>query len=324
MEENSIELIFPQMFDIVYLRNDKKENIKNMRCFPTCCIDGHYTSGFCGEAVHCQVTINERKDKNDSYIYIGELRPKGKLLEYSTEFINNILITEFSNFVYLGKKSNLSISEKGISYDVQFNDVRNAWTYNFLSHKTLKNVKHEFAVIILSKSEDGSFLKIKEFSSPSFCIASQRRGYPKNLDLSLIKKKILKTEKPFDSLTKANRAIITIEKHKLEQDLTTNFQAELQEHTSNLFVLNSTTGSKRNRNKSNSILPMQIKLSSFQTDTTTTATATSDEIDLFLSFIGANVAEKIDNDHEIEYIPKHHRVCEIDSGNELEPLLLES
>ncbi len=40
----------------VYLRNNKSDCSKRLRCFPTCCSDGHATKSFCGNEISAIVS----------------------------------------------------------------------------------------------------------------------------------------------------------------------------------------------------------------------------------------------------------------------------
>jgi hypothetical protein len=40
----------------VYLRNNKSDCSKRLRCFPTCCSDGHATKSFCGNELSAIIT----------------------------------------------------------------------------------------------------------------------------------------------------------------------------------------------------------------------------------------------------------------------------
>ena len=52
-----IRLAFTQTFKIEYLRNNKCNGTKNIRCFPCCTEPAHSTQGFCGQPVYAHCTI---------------------------------------------------------------------------------------------------------------------------------------------------------------------------------------------------------------------------------------------------------------------------
>lgn len=53
-----MKLQFEQVFFREYLRNNKANGMKNLRCFPHCCAEGHHDSGFCGSSVDVEVLVN--------------------------------------------------------------------------------------------------------------------------------------------------------------------------------------------------------------------------------------------------------------------------
>lgn len=53
----SLQISFLQDFKDDYLRNNKANGSKNIRCFPCCCEGGHSQKGFCGQPVHAELVI---------------------------------------------------------------------------------------------------------------------------------------------------------------------------------------------------------------------------------------------------------------------------
>jgi hypothetical protein len=43
-----------------YLRNNKADGEKNVRCFPECSSDGHCASGFCGSSIKAILKMNDK------------------------------------------------------------------------------------------------------------------------------------------------------------------------------------------------------------------------------------------------------------------------
>ncbi len=52
-----IRVTFTQTFKMEYLRNNKCNGTKNIRCFPCCMEPAHSTQGFCGQPVLAHCTI---------------------------------------------------------------------------------------------------------------------------------------------------------------------------------------------------------------------------------------------------------------------------
>ena len=52
-----IRVTFTQNFKFEYLRNNKCNGTKNIRCFPCCTEPNHSTQGFCGQPVLAHCTI---------------------------------------------------------------------------------------------------------------------------------------------------------------------------------------------------------------------------------------------------------------------------
>ena len=44
-------------FQKQYIRNNKSNGQKNLRCFPHCAADGHKKSGFCGGSVSIELSV---------------------------------------------------------------------------------------------------------------------------------------------------------------------------------------------------------------------------------------------------------------------------
>ena len=54
-----ITVEFEQNYKAEYLRNNKNQALKNLRCFPECKKDGHKGQGFCGGPVRVRLLINK-------------------------------------------------------------------------------------------------------------------------------------------------------------------------------------------------------------------------------------------------------------------------
>jgi hypothetical protein len=58
-DEKGINLSFRQSFHHEYLRNNKANGGKNLRCFPCCSEPAHKLQGFCGQPVIIDLVINK-------------------------------------------------------------------------------------------------------------------------------------------------------------------------------------------------------------------------------------------------------------------------
>ena len=50
--------------DVTYLRNNKAEGEKNVRCFPQCNSDGHCSSSFCGSSIKATLSAAHIGDRS--------------------------------------------------------------------------------------------------------------------------------------------------------------------------------------------------------------------------------------------------------------------
>lgn len=59
METDPFSLRYESNFNNNYLRNNKCDGEKNIRCFPQCCSTGHCKVGFCGSSVRAVLTAHD-------------------------------------------------------------------------------------------------------------------------------------------------------------------------------------------------------------------------------------------------------------------------
>lgn len=57
--QNMMTAHFLQEFDGEYLRNNKSNGMKNLRCFPVCSPNEHNQCGFCGSGVLVRIKFKE-------------------------------------------------------------------------------------------------------------------------------------------------------------------------------------------------------------------------------------------------------------------------
>lgn len=48
-----------------YVRNNKRGGLKNLRCFPHCCLEGHNPLGFCGNHIYIVIKLPEAVPANE-------------------------------------------------------------------------------------------------------------------------------------------------------------------------------------------------------------------------------------------------------------------
>ena len=193
-DSNSTENIqcnFLQNFKSCYLRNNKLGGIKNLRCFPQCSDKGHCQSGFCGQSIKTQINMSDSKLNIEDLVFIGQLKPQTAMtdakIEYSNESIDIILDNKKKHdSIYLGN----IIKKSNNIYEIEYNAHPKYWTYKYESHRMKMEMKHEFIISVFLKktieneneneNENNKYTFLKEYSSNSFEMFSQRRGYPKS------------------------------------------------------------------------------------------------------------------------------------------------
>lgn len=179
----TMEIAFLDTFAQTYIRNNKQNSVKNLRCFPHCdSAQGHVTSGFCGDSVKIlckQTPLESHRD--------GDL-----------PFLGEFSLCETPQRAAVGQKVNLSSPDwkslltgqiiHGADGDnpnelvVLFCPDR-GWCYDWRSHRHLSDKEHCFNVYVFrpeastssfSSLSDSNSVCVGVGSSPSFRLISRQ------------------------------------------------------------------------------------------------------------------------------------------------------
>ena len=196
-----LDMEFTQEFSNLYLRNNKTNGMKNLRCFPKCS-NPHKSQGFCGQEITATfiIPINLFAQFN-KLIFIGELRPKDaddtveiiksyedatlKLLtkENNNNSITNNRNTDNSLFgLYLGCEIGERVitlgkdSNKYVNIKLSFNDPPKSWPYEWQNHRFRSETYHSFDITVISVLDSTNYEQLGVFSGPIFKVACKRRA----------------------------------------------------------------------------------------------------------------------------------------------------
>ena len=199
-----------------YIRNNKSNGQKNIRCFPRCTQFGHRTAGFCGSGVilTCDVTRNEPQlDSNDGDETIKALNQA--TFDYVFDFNDIIVVGEF---LRAGPDSQKSHVTRGSFYEAapimnrvkrrgnnlaplflarfmdqtQEENVKNklqrcftiepsCWHYGWKSHKHSNTTKHFLRIYAFHRI--GGYLKcLSHDDTSTFTISSSKRYQRRNVE----------------------------------------------------------------------------------------------------------------------------------------------
>ena len=212
----SVELISKMNKNACYLRNNKADGEKNVRCFPECRAEGHCNSGFCGSSIkalltksfpndrlasstrfvtspahfrkviaHIIMSLTFRFDRIflESLIIVGEFMPS----DYRSTSLQESVVTEsllnqtatFSK--YYQAIVSVPASEMICSVHLEFNSNAKSWGYSYVAHRCKTRSRHQFVISILSEIEntvgkEKTYTCLGVYRSSEFEIKCQRRA----------------------------------------------------------------------------------------------------------------------------------------------------
>eukprot|EP01031_Cornospumella_fuschlensis_P032592 gene32592-39407_t len=206
--DDNYHLEFVQDFRTEYLRNNKANGSKNIRCYPCCSANGHSFKGFCGQPVLARLTIKQKIDAGLSsvcllnpyeLVVVGEFQPLDD--EYSP--IDSSTIESCALFETMANSSNFTraqvmlvqqCAEGTVEVDLQF-ECR-PWFYAWRGNRNKQNTMHAFVVTIFTPSGHSSQLlqKVSRHHSPQFRVSCLRRAGSKAPTTAVS----TKTQRPVD------------------------------------------------------------------------------------------------------------------------------
>ncbi|RYG61201.1 hypothetical protein EON64_18755, partial [archaeon] len=183
---------FKQQFQTEYLRNNKANGSKNIRCFPCCSANGHSFKGFCGQPVLAQLIIQQKFGLDTGLsgismlnpyemVVVGEFQPLDN--EYSPIDTN---ITESSDL--FEAMANNSLFTRAQVTAVQQRDARTLcvelrfecrpWFYAWKGNRNKQMTMHAFVVTVFKPADHNSQLlqKVSRHHSPQFRVSCLRRA----------------------------------------------------------------------------------------------------------------------------------------------------
>jgi hypothetical protein len=204
---------FEQSFETEYLRNNKTNGSKNIRCFPKCSLPHHCSHGFCWQPIKAQLSFELHQVDDfvapmgadatvdaalEKLIIVGEFQPCdeefagiGKYLD-SNNLIRNTDGNTNNVRYFIAKKDTVpepSCCNKRYAIKLRF-DAK-AWSYSWNGNRYKKMTTHSFVITVLkpmfSPRCDGvvgpisGFEKVAQFLSPPFKISCMRRSANKNI-----------------------------------------------------------------------------------------------------------------------------------------------
>jgi len=172
-----------------YKRNNRSTKQKSLRCFPACSSGGHVKGGFCGQALKCQMILDNPYDDDrpiniSDYIFIAEIRPnaKAQISAMNTinkaELMSKVRIRQEKEVgvreIFMGEVEILSGTVKELELIVTFNSRHLSWDYSWRSNRWNEE-QHVVDIIVLTYSSSTEYAVVSSFTTSSFRIESSHK-----------------------------------------------------------------------------------------------------------------------------------------------------
>lgn len=172
----------PKSFNPIYQRNNKKGNIKNLRCFPACAKDSHKHRGFCGRSVSVGFELPPALAPASALHSFVEFAPE------STRSPPARLLWEQAQTLLRSKSeptrpwipgvaqypSASATTDTPRTQYYEYNTELKGWHYSWESNKHKCDTKHHLVAMLYERQ--GDWLVLRSYcASPSFILFCRRR-----------------------------------------------------------------------------------------------------------------------------------------------------
>ncbi|KAH9249063.1 hypothetical protein BASA81_013275 [Batrachochytrium salamandrivorans] len=180
LERISGSFSHPGSFNPIYQRNNKKGNIKNLRCFPACAKDSHKHRGFCGRSV--SVSFELPLSPTSIFYSFVEFVPEGNLpqAKLSWEQAQTLLRSKneptrpwIPGVAQYPSLSPPNSNNHRMQY-YEYNTELKGWHYSWESNKHKCDTKHHLVAMLYERQGDWLVLR-SSCTSPSFILFCRRR-----------------------------------------------------------------------------------------------------------------------------------------------------
>jgi len=174
-------VVFTNVWQARYLRNNQSNGVKNLRCFPQCA-HAHNPSGFCGRTIDIRVELASN-DVADSVVLWGEIAQASA----PPRWAEGDLVTDDEVRALLRTKGDVRPSLRvakpsssgGKTYKFEPGQSQLCgWSYAWVSSKHTSMTEHAFFVFYAQRVAAKAFRVAAVFHSPRFTVFCGRRPLP--------------------------------------------------------------------------------------------------------------------------------------------------